>query len=334
MDCAASSRIFGGEYQNPGGVDITPSAGHATLFYRFFLDGREDQEPKSTLPVEPLTAEKLGSPPEDRVRVTWMGHSTLMIDIAGIRLLTDPNLSRRASPVSWAGPRRFLPLPMEAENFPKLDAVLISHNHYDHLDQATIRKLMDKTGRFLVPKGVGALLREWGAPEEKVVEMDWWQEYRLDGKLTLAYTPAQHFSARGLSDRNKALWGSWAVVGPGARVYFSGDTGMFDCFKTIGEKYGPFDFTLMHIGAYADVWPKAHMTPEDAVAAHMALRGGIFLPIHWGAFRMAFHPWKEPAERFYAEAQKSGIKFTLPKAGQMVDNVSPAPAEPWWRSFE
>jgi len=332
-DCGGSI-LRDGRYHNIGDVDITPRSGHGSLFYRFFFEDRKDQEPKSALPVEKRKAEDYAAPPGQKTRITWLGHSAMLIEIGGLRILTDPNLGQRASPLSWAGPKRFTPPPISAEDLPGLDAVLISHDHYDHLDYKTIMALKEKTARFVAPMGVGGRMVDWGVEKEKVTQLDWWEEYSLEGKVTLALAPAQHFSARGLLDRNKTLWGSWVITTPESRVYFSGDTGMFGCFKEIGRRYGPFDFTLMHIGAYADVWPEAHMTPEQAIQAHVDLDGGVFIPMHWGTFRMAFHPWKEPAERFYNEAIRRNISFATPLAGVIVENPHALPRDPWWRELE
>jgi len=331
--CGASI-LRDGRYHNSGGVDITPKSSHASLFYRFFLENRKKQEPVAELPVERRKREDYPKQPDHKTRITWLGHSAMLIEISGLRILTDPNFSQRASPISWAGPKRFTPPPISAEEIPDLDVVLISHDHYDHLDYDTIMALKGKTARFVAPMGVGERIIKWGVEKDKVTQLDWWGEFSPGGKVTLALTPTQHFSARGIFDRNKTLWGSWVIVGRESRVYFSGDTGMFGCFKDIGERYGPFDFTLMHIGAYADVWPESHMTPEEAVQAHLDLRGKTFIPMHWGTFRMAFHPWKEPAERFYTEALRREISFATPKAGQIIENPGPMPMEPWWREME
>ncbi|MDH4182607.1 MAG: MBL fold metallo-hydrolase [Nitrospinota bacterium] len=332
-DCGAS--VFrDGVYHNIGGVDITPKSGHAGIFSRFFLEDRTGQEPKSELPIIKRTGAEFAQPPSRKTKITWLGHSAMLIEMEGYRILTDPSFSDRASPISWAGPKRFHPPPLPADETPPIDVLLISHNHYDHLDYETIMKLEGKVKKFLTPLKVGETLVQWGISREKVEQLDWWGEYRLDEKVTFALTPAQHFSARGIFDRNKALWGSWVIAGEGSRVYFSGDSGMFGCYKQIGRKYGPFDFTLMHIGAYADVWPLAHLTPEEAAQAHIDLRGKVFVPMHWGTYRMAFHPWKEPAERFYKEALRLGIQFSLPVAGQTIENPESLPQAPWWRDLE
>ncbi|MDH5510042.1 MAG: MBL fold metallo-hydrolase, partial [Nitrospinota bacterium] len=231
-----------GRYQNIGAVDITPKSSHAAIFYRFFLEDRENQEPVAELTVERRRTEDYPKQPGEKTRITWLGHSAMLIETGGLRILTDPNFSQRASPISWAGPKRFAPPPISVEELPDLDAVLISHDHYDHLDYDTIMALMGKTARFVAPMGVGERIIMWGVEKDKVTQLDWWGEFALSDDMTLALTPAQHFSARGIFDRNKTLWGSWVIAGPESRVFFSGDTGMFDCFKDIGERYGPFDF--------------------------------------------------------------------------------------------
>jgi len=298
---------------------------------KFYSRPAGNTEPTKSLPIEAITDQRFATPPEGGIRITWLGHATILIEIDGYRILTDPHFSDRASPFRWVGPKRFQPVPVSLEQLPPLDAIVISHDHYDHLDYDTIRKLAPKAKHFYVPLGVGTHLRSWGIENNKITELDWWQEARLDDAITLAPTPARHFSGRSLFNRNSTLWASWVILGKKHRVYFSGDTGMFSGFKEIGERYGPFDYTLMHIGAYSDEWPAVHMTPEEAVQAHVELGGKVFVPIHWGTFRLAFHDWNEPAERLYIEARKKHLQFVMPLAGQSFHNPDLPPVKTWWR---
>ena len=298
---------------------------------KFYSRPAGKTEPDKALPIEAITDHRFATAPEDGIRITWLGHATILVEIDGYRILTDPHFSDRASPFRWVGPKRFQPVPISVDQLPSLDAIVISHDHYDHLDYDSIRKLAPKTKHFYVPLGVGTHLRSWGVEDSKISELDWWQEARMGDSVTLAPTPAQHFSGRRLGKRNSTLWASWVILGKHQRVYFSGDSGMFGGFKKIGERYGPFDYTLMHIGAYSDEWPTVHMTPEEAVQAHIDLRGKVFVPIHWGTFRLAFHDWNEPAERLYNEANKKHLRFVMPLAGQSFHNPDLPPVKTWWR---
>lgn len=293
--------------------------------------GSADSRPTTAVPL----AEPRFHPATDPLAVTWLGHATALLEIDGHRLLTDPVWSRRCSPSQVVGPQRLHPPPVPLERLPALDAVVISHDHYDHLDMAAIRTLV-RTQRapFIVPLGVGAHLRHWGVPADRVIELDWQASTRV-GDLTLVCTPARHFSGRFLS-RNNTLWASWVIAGPQHRAYFGGDTGYTGSFADIGGQHGPFDLTLLPIGAYNKAWPDIHMNPEEAVAAHRDLNGdhggGVLLPIHWATFRLAPHPWAEPAERLLAAAAENGVDCAVPRPGGRV--VPGAHADPggdrWW----
>lgn len=265
--------------------------------------------------------------------VTWLGHATALLEIDGYRLLTDPVWSERCSPSRTVGPQRLHPPPLPLESLPALDAVVISHDHYDHLDMDTVRSLA-RTQRaiFVTALGVGAHLREWGIPASRIVELDWHAGFQIDD-LRLTATPARHFSGRFLT-RNNTLWSSWVIAGPRHRAFFGGDTGYTRSFTDIGTQHGPFDLTLLPIGAYNKAWPDIHMNPEEAVAAHLDLNGGdtggIMVPIHWGTFRLAPHPWAEPADRLLAAAASAGVTVAVPKPGGRVD-AGAADVDRWWR---
>ena len=306
--------------------NISP-ADHIRMYWNFFFGGR-DRTPAATLPWQKVQAADLVSPGPDRLHAIWLGHSSLLIRIDGRTLLTDPLFERRVSPV---GPTMFRPqLPLDVEDLPPLDTVLISHDHYDHLNKYSVQRLAGRTDRFIVPLGVGDRLRRWGIDGGKIVELGWWQEYR-DGNLLLAATPAHHFSGRGLFDRNSTLWASWVILGDRHRVFFSGDSGYFDGFRQIGKKYGPFDVTFIECGAYNETWPGVHLFPEQTARAHLDLRGAVLQPIHWATFNLAMHPWYEPAERLAAAAESAGIRLSTPIVGQPVDYRDIA-ATAWWRT--
>lgn len=290
------------------------------------------RKPQGPLPVVTVRQDVLSGPASQALQVTWLGHSSVLIEIEGLRLLTDPVLSERASPVPFAGPKRFTPPALTVAQLPPIDAVILSHDHYDHLDRDTIRALADRVGHFYTTLGVGQRLIAWGVDAKRVTELDWWQETRF-GPLTLAATPAQHFSGRGLRDGNATLWASWVVLGTHERLFFSGDTGMHEGFAQIGERYGPFDLTLVECGAYSETWPNVHMQPEQSIAAHRLVRGKTMMPVHWGTFDLAFHRWDEPAERIRALAAEQGVHLVQPRPGETV-RPDTTLQSPWWRAFE
>jgi len=296
------------------------------------ISGRAAGRPATDIPLispEPRAFEA----PAGRIAVSWFGHSTALLEIDGYRVLTDPVWSERCSPSDVVGPGRMHPPPVPLDALPALDAIVVSHDHYDHLDIDTIIALArTQWAPFVVPLGVGAHLREWGIPDERIIELDWNERAQID-ELTLICTPARHFSGRFLN-RNVTLWASWAIIGPAHRAYFGGDTGYTKSFAEIGEEHGPFDVTLMPVGAYNTVWPDIHMNPEEAVQAHVDVNGGILVPIHWCTFRLAPHPWAEPIERLLAAAGAANVAVAVPKPGGRVDPTATADFEPWWRLAE
>ena len=268
--------------------------------------------------------------PAGRIAVSWLGHSTALLEIDGYRVLTDPVWSERCSPSDVVGPGRMHPPPAPLESLPALDAIVVSHDHYDHLDIDTIIGLSrSQWAPFVVPLGVGSHLRAWGIPDERIIELDWNERTQIN-ELTLICTPARHFSGRFLN-RNATLWASWTIIGPAHRAFFGGDTGYTKSFSEIGREHGPFDVTLMPVGAYNKSWPDIHMNPEDAVQAHLDVNGGLLVPIHWCTFRLAPHPWAEPIERLLTAAESAHVKVAVPKPGGRVDPTVTTEFEPWWR---
>jgi len=296
-----------------------------------WIRGADNTTPEEPIPILELSAADFASPPDGGLRVTWLGHSTSLVEIDGHRVLVDPVWSDRVSPVKFAGPKRFHPVPIEIVELPELDAVVISHDHYDHLDRKTVMALGASGAQFVVPLGVGAHLVSWGIPHERVVELDWWEEHRI-GELTLVATPGRHFSGRSvvMADRNETLWAGWALIGPEHRVYYSGDTAMFPGFAEIGERLGPFDITMFEIGAYNAAWRDVHIGPEQAVEAHRLVRGEVLLPVHWGTFDLALHAWTEPAERVLVAAESAGVDLALPRPGESVIPSEPRELARWW----
>ncbi|ASK33296.1 hydrolase [Alcanivorax sp. N3-2A] len=284
--------------------------------------------PDRPIPVRSLTRVELEAAPNGSLY--RLGHSTVLLKLNGRYWLTDPVFSERASPVQWAGPARFHKPPIDLDALPPIAGVILSHNHYDHLDRDAVRRLADKARRFIAPLGVGDQLVRWGVDPAKVEQLDWWQSTEVEG-LRLTATPAQHFSGRGLADGDRSLWASWVIQAGDLRVFFSGDSGYFDDFKAIGDAYGPFDLTLMETGAYDPRWAFVHMQPEQTLQAHLDLRGRWLLPIHNGTFDLAMHPWEQPFERITALASERRVSLSTPVMGERVDLNAPHAGTAWWR---
>jgi L-ascorbate metabolism protein UlaG (beta-lactamase superfamily) len=326
-----------GVFQNPGGEARIRPSGSTLEFAKVFFDKEERplRSPKGTIPVHPTTLADISKPPVTGLRLTWMGHSSVLAEIDGHRVLFDPVWGERCSPFPFVGPKRLHPVPLPLAALGPVDVVVISHDHYDHLDTPTIKALAGTDTLFAVPLGVGAHLEHWGVSADRLRELDWNEATKVGG-LTLTATPARHFCGRGLRNTQHTLWASWVVEGEAHRVYHSGDTGYFDGFKEIGAEHGPFDATMIQIGAYSDFWPDIHMTPAEGMRAHLDLQGGpsagLMLPIHWATFNLATHAWAEPGEGTIAAARAEGTRIALPKPGEPFEPTGEGvPVAPWWR---
>ncbi|MFH1892626.1 MAG: MBL fold metallo-hydrolase [Candidatus Zixiibacteriota bacterium] len=329
-----SPNYNGNEFVNQYGVTLSFTFSEYVTMFREFFFGK-DRSPKIEIPVNRLKREDFECAEDGDFIFTWLGHSTVLLEIDGLRVLTDPVWSDKVSPSSLYGPIRFHEMPVAMEDLPRLDAVIISHDHYDHLDMEAVVQLAQTGTIFVTALGIGAHLEEWMIDPSQIVELDWWEEYSLGEQFKLICTPAQHFSGRGaLGSTNKTLWSTWAIVGPKHRVFFSGDTGEIPEFKQIGEKFGPFDLTLMKIGAYSDMWPDIHLTPEQSVRLHQELDGRVFMPIHWGTFDLALHDWDEPINDLVKVAQQKDVTLVTPYPGQRIKIDSLPPVNHWWLSRE
>jgi L-ascorbate metabolism protein UlaG (beta-lactamase superfamily) len=299
---------------------------------REMIAGQPKDRPARPIEVAAYEPQQPAADGETRARVTWFGHSAVLIETDGKTLFIDPMLGRSPSPVPAIGGRRFSNrLPAQIEELPWLDAVILSHDHYDHLDYGTMKRMQRLVGHFYVPLGVAAHLERWGVEAGRITECDWWEETQLGGIL-LACTPARHFSGRSLGDRDATLWCSWVIRSREASIFFSGDSGYGPHFEEIGAKYGPFDLTCMECGQYDERWALIHMRPEETVAAHQDVRGGLLLPIHWGAFKLALHAWTDPIERVRRAALERGAALTTPRIGEtVVVGAAEPPASAWWR---
>jgi L-ascorbate metabolism protein UlaG (beta-lactamase superfamily) len=299
-----------------------------------FLCGGERRVPSGPLPVVDPHDVWL-KPPSSGLRATWLGHSTVLIEIDGKRIVTDPVWGPRASPSSLAGPKRFQPAPVALRSMPNVDLVIVSHDHYDHLDYPTIRQLAKTNVPFVTSLGVGAHLEAWGVQSERIVELDWWESYNLPrSDLTITAAPSQHFSGRSLNDGNATLWSSMVIRSPRHAVFFSGDTGLTPEYRTIGERLGPFDLVMIEIGAFHPAWGNIHLGPENALEALRLLGGGPFLPVHWGTFNLALHAWDQPAETLFELASRAGVQLIMPRLGEPAEPDRIQRPEPWWRKVD
>ncbi|MFI6079951.1 MBL fold metallo-hydrolase [Streptomyces sp. NPDC051217] len=334
-----SPNFADGVFQNPEGTARTRPSGSMLELSKVYLrkEARARRAPATPIPVHQDTLADLAVPPASGLRLTWMGHSSVLAEIDGRRVLFDPVWGERCSPFSFAGPKRLHPVPVSLAALGPVDVVVISHDHYDHLDLPTIKGLASTNTVFAVPLGVGAHLEHWGVPAARVRELDWNETAEVAG-ISFTATPARHFCGRGLRNQQHTLWASWAVAGPEHRIYHSGDTGYFSGFRDIGAAHGPFDATMIQIGAYSEYWPDIHMTPAEGLRAHVDLQqgspSGVMLPIHWGTFNLAPHPWAEPGEGTVTAAAETGVRVALPRPGESYEpTVSETiPGTPWWRA--
>ncbi|AWM35089.1 MBL fold metallo-hydrolase [Hymenobacter nivis] len=329
---ARSGHYVDGKFKNLLPTIQLTEGNMASVLWNFAFRKHPNTEPPGPLPTQPLDSLTIVRKSPGLVRVTWFGHSASLVEMAGQNILLDPMLSVEMGPLPLVTPKRYNPrLAITPEQLPPITAVLISHDHYDHLDYQTIRKIKDKVGHFYVPLGIGAHLRAWGVPAARITEMNWGDSARMAG-ITLRCTPSRHFSGRGLTNRNSTLWCSWVMQGPTKRIFYTGDGGYGPHFAAIGAQYGPFDLALVECGQYDRQWAEIHMLPEQSVQAARDVRATAMLPVHWGAFTEANHPWNEPVARATAEAARLGQPLTTPRLGEPVTlGPGPLPAAPWWR---
>lgn len=324
----ASPRYRDGAFENlhpvlPGlKSGVMPSIGD-------FLCASGRRVPQAPLPtLDPRAS--WSAAPETGFRVTWFGHSTLLVELDGVRVLTDPVWGERVSPLGFVGPKRFHPVPVELARLPALDAVVISHDHYDHLDYPTILQLAKSRVPFVTSLGVGAHLESWGIAPERITELDWWESVAIaDGRAHLSAAPSQHFSGRGPGMKNTTAWSSFVLRGERHGFFFSGDTGLTTEYATIAQRLGPFDLVALEVGAYHPAWGDIHLGPANALEALDLLRGARFLPVHWGTFNLAMHDWDEPAEELLRLG--ANVSLLMPQLGEAVEPSRGGAVTPWWR---
>ena len=308
------------------------------------IASREERVPKRPLGLFRTDASVYSVPPESGLRVTWMGHSSMLLEIDGLRVLIDPVWDERASPRQWFGPKRFFAPPLRLEELPKLDAVLLSHDHYDHLGEGTVRRLVGlpsaASARWVTSLGVGAILEQFGVRSGQIAELDWTEKVTVAGsdgaECEIVSLPSRHFSGRSLSNRFETLWGAFVLRGAGPlghNVYFGADSGWWDGFAEIGTEYGPFDLTMLEIGAFNELWHQIHMGPDGAARAFQAMgASGLLMPIHWGLFDLAMHGWRQPIERLLELADAEGLKLWSPEPGRPTEVARGVELRSeWWK---
>jgi L-ascorbate metabolism protein UlaG (beta-lactamase superfamily) len=337
MTMLRQARKTGRRFLNPVPTEI---GGFSTIFkvLPLYFTNKAETVPKRALGPFTTDITVYASTPESGLRVTWMGHSSLLLEIDGVRVLMDPVWDERASPMRWAGPKRFFAAPLRLEDLPPVDVVLVSHDHYDHLGESTIRRLAGlasmKGVQWVTSLGVGENLKAFGVDARRITELDWTQRLTVaDGRLEITAVPARHFSGRGMLNRFETLWSSFVLKGAKHKVYFGADSGWWEGFAEIGAAYGPFDLTMLEIGAFDVLWDAIHLGPDGAVRAFEALGGtGLLMPIHWGLFDLALHAWRQPMERLLEVAKERGIRLWAPEPGQPTEVVAGVEVRSdWWR---
>jgi L-ascorbate metabolism protein UlaG (beta-lactamase superfamily) len=321
-----------GKFVNEISTGMSMSLSDQLSMIKDVFSTAKDRNPNSEIPIDPIDWNNIKT---EKDSVTWFGHSAYLLSVDNKKLLVDPMLGPIASPVSFAGSKRYKyseDMLNIIDELPPIDGVFISHDHYDHLDYQSIVKLKNKVSHFFVPLGVSAHLIKWGVPKEKITELNWWDEMEYQG-ITISLTPSRHFSGRGIFNSNTTLWGGWVILGKNTRLYTSGDGGYGPHFKEIGDKYGPFDITLIEGGQYDRHWSDIHMMPEQSVQANLDVNGKNMMLMHWAAFTLAFHGWNEPIERAIKEAEKQQVNLIAPKIGETVllDSDLSIPPSSWWK---
>lgn len=327
------SRKEGKKFINPIPTDEAGFGKMPAILWEY-MTNKAEGTPKKTLGPFNTDTKVYQTLPASGLRITWMGHSSLLIEIDGKRILTDPVWSSRASFVQWMGPKRFFKAPLPLDELPHLDAVIISHDHYDHFDEATIRVLATKNIPFYTSLGVGRYLKEWGVADHNITEMDWGDTVQVGTDCTFTTAPTRHFSGRGVVNRNETLWSAFVIKGHTHKIFFGADSGWFNGFADIGEAYGPFDLTMLEIGAYGKNWPDIHMGPLSAFNAHLALKGKQMMPIHWGTFNLALHAWHEPIDILLELADKENTSLFVPEPGKPTEATGEHYNSGWWEKYK
>ncbi|TNE56038.1 MAG: MBL fold metallo-hydrolase [Bacteroidetes bacterium] len=292
------------------------------------LNGRKERVPARPLPVAAFDRSGFEAP-SGQAKFIWYGHSVVLMRLNGQTILVDPMLGPDASPIAPVSTKRFSNDTLDLiDDLPEIDLLLLTHDHYDHLDYASMQKLKRKTRRYFVALGVRRHLVHWGVDPDLITEFDWWDQQVLHD-ITITFTPTRHFAGRGLSDRARSLWGGWAFRTPAENIWFSGDGGYGKHFREIGKRLGPFDFAFMECGQYNELWHQIHLFPEESIQAALDAQVKKVMPVHWGGFTLAPHHWTDPAERFLAETVRLDLPLHLPQLGRMFQATDQG-ANRWW----
>ena len=327
---ASSNNYKDGVFENMGGVEMSMGFSDMVKTSIKFFQSQPNTKPDSPIPVQKVDSAEIADY-KGKTRLIWFGHSAFLLQMNTKTILIDPMFGDVPAPHPWLGNKRFsTELPIEVEKIPLIDAVIFSHDHYDHLDYGSVLKLKDKVKMFYVPLGVGVHLEKWGVSSDKIVEMDWWEETTLED-LSIKCTPAQHFSGRGMTNRGSTLWASWIIQSSSQNIFFSGDSGYGSHFKEIGDKFGPFDFAMIECGQYNEMWKEIHMMPEETAQAAVDLNAKEMMPIHWGAFKLALHPWTEPVNRLSVKAAELNVKVATPRIGEEYTIGENLRTNFWWK---
>jgi L-ascorbate metabolism protein UlaG (beta-lactamase superfamily) len=335
MSLLRPARFEDGIYWNPVPTEVGATR-HIPTVLRRLIFGKEERVPRRQLGPFSTETAIFGTAAASGLRITWLGHSSLLFEVDGTTLLVDPVFSERASFLQWFGPKRFFAPPLPMGKLPQLDAVLLTHDHYDHLDSAAVQQLIERTPLFICSMGVGKHLHRWGVPPDRIRELNWMDSTVLPGTegtpLTVTALPARHFSGRSLK-RFGTLWSSFALQTARRSLYHGADSGYYEGFREIGEQFGPFDLATLEIGAFDTLWDQIHLGPDNAMRAAKDLRAKVLFPIHWGLFNLAFHDWFQPPERITELAAKAGLPLWLPEPGVPTEFTG-APANTlWWRRY-
>jgi len=329
---AKSPQWYGEIFQNPERVPDVKMGASTKTFWNYFFNKPVDAVPEKQLPAEPFNSSQWDE--QRDLQFAWLGHATFLIKLDNKVILTDPMFSQHTGSFGWLSPKRYSKTITSTKMLPDINVVLITHNHYDHLDEDSIKAISAKTSHFIVPLAVGELLEEWGVSPEKITELDWWEKKIVD-TLTITAAPAKHTSERGMLDKNKTLWASYGIQGKKHNLYLSGDSGWHKGLYEIGKRLGPFDMTFFDIGAYGEQkgWKEVHYTPEEAVKAHQVVRGKLIVPSGWGTFDLALFPWYEPIKRFLMAVKEARTDYLTPKIGEVINYGQEANHTEWWEPF-
>ncbi len=333
LEYAKGDNYEDGKFVNPNDAKVNMSVGNFYRMIKAYIGPNPNTIPDVNIEVEKVDSLTLTTTTFSNL--VWFGHSTFLLQIDGMNVLIDPMFGEVPAPYPFLGNKRFSDeLPIEIQKLPQVDAVILSHDHYDHLDYESIKKLKGKVKQFFVPLGVGSHLRKWGIEDSRIKELNWWDSIHLN-TVEFVCTPAQHFSGRGLTNGGSTLWSSWVIKSDSTNIFFSGDSGYSTHFKAIGDKYGPFDMALMECGQYNELWSEIHMMPEETAQAAQDVKADKMIPIHWGAFKLALHDWRDPIRRVTERADELNVTVISPKIGEMVDVHAVEPKDvKWWNNVE